>query len=74
MLEIYRQGIRLPLQHAEVIKKVISMTQKMFLSNLDSDGNIGDKLFEHQEVIIHLLKSLVFFWLLLSFLCLFYID
>lgn len=51
MLEIYRQGIRLPLTHAEVIKKVIAMTQKLFLSNLDSDGNMNGKLFEHQEFV-----------------------
>ena len=50
LLEIFRQGVRLPLQYAEVIKKLIAMIQKMFLQYLDTEGAMKDKLFEYQEV------------------------
>lgn len=51
LLEIFRQGVRLPLHHAEVIKKLITSAQKMFLCNLDPEGVLGDRLFEYQQFV-----------------------
>jgi hypothetical protein len=51
LLEILRQAVRLPIKHAEVIKKAIETAHKFFLSDLETSRKLlGESLYRYQEV------------------------